>query len=226
MLVGRILWTKRAGSARTGSGGPPRWPAVAAAVLLALLLALGFWFGGGGERPASLGSASPAAPAGRLVGSESEAGSVAADGGAASELPSAGPLRWLPPARGKVATPYGWRYVDALRDWRLHAGWDVAVSEGAPAVATAAGRVASIAAEPGWGEVVTLELGGGWSAVYRGLALVSVREGELLPPGATIGRIARAVAAEPGEGPHLHWEVREDGAPVDPAGLPGLALSH
>lgn len=98
----------------------------------------------------------------------------------------------------------------------LHGGIDWAAAAGTPVVAAAAGRVASTHAKFTFGEsVILLDHGSGWQTLYGGILDLAVREGDCVNAGMIIGKIG---APKELGGPVLHFELRRDGAPVDPMG--------
>jgi peptidoglycan hydrolase-like protein with peptidoglycan-binding domain len=126
-------------------------------------------------------------------------------------LPSTSPI----PLRWPLSAPVGDRF--GPRGDRFHAGVDFAAPMGAPVGAAAAGRVAWVGARAGWGQVVTLAHAHGVRTMYAHLSTSSVRLGQRVAGGATIGLVG---ATGDATGPHLHFEVRFRGAAVDP--LPAL----
>ncbi|MBX2796568.1 MAG: M23 family metallopeptidase [Myxococcales bacterium] len=98
---------------------------------------------------------------------------------------------------------------------RHHDGVDIAAPEGTAVHATRDGIVRSVKEDPGYGHVVILDHGGGRETRYAHCATILVTAGERVSRGdkiATVGQSGRAT------GPHLHFEVRENGQPIDPEG--------
>lgn len=121
-------------------------------------------------------------------------------------------LLWPVPGYPEVTSAFGTRMHPVLRVARLHTGVDIGAPEGAPAVAAAAGKVVLVAEFQAYGRVVAIDHGGGLATVYAHLSAVSVQEGEAVRLGDQIGRVGQTGQVT---GPHLHFEVRRDGEPVD-----------
>ena len=84
---------------------------------------------------------------------------------------------------------------------------------GAEIRATAAGRVVHAGPMGGYGNMVEIDHGNGLATRYGHMSEVLVAEGEEVKVGAVLGRIGSTGRST---GPHLHYEVRIDGEPVDP----------
>ena len=94
---------------------------------------------------------------------------------------------------------------------------------GTPILATAGGRVIYAGEKDGYGNVVEVDHGNGLVTRYAHASRVIVREGDVVLPRqhiADVGSTGRST------GPHLHMEVLENGAPVNPAGYLGLFDGH
>jgi murein DD-endopeptidase MepM/ murein hydrolase activator NlpD len=105
-----------------------------------------------------------------------------------------------------------------MRWGRLHAGVDIAVPSGTPVRASASGTVAFTqpeASSGGYGNYTCINHGGGISTCYAHQASFSVSAGQQVSQGQVIG-----ISDCTGHclGPHVHFEVRVNGAPVDPLG--------
>jgi murein DD-endopeptidase MepM/ murein hydrolase activator NlpD len=102
------------------------------------------------------------------------------------------------------------------RSGRFHTGVDIAAPMGASVRAAGPGRVA-YAAElvGGWGLLVSIAHGGGVRTLYAHLSRIDVLLGQRVQTGAQVGLVGATGHAT---GPHLHFEVRVDGAAVDPLG--------
>jgi murein DD-endopeptidase MepM/ murein hydrolase activator NlpD len=96
----------------------------------------------------------------------------------------------------------------------FHSGVDLAAPAGTPVHAAAAG-VATVVDGPGYGLHVTLTHGGGAQTLYGHLSLALVRSGEPVRRDEVVGLVGSTGMST---GPHLHFEVRLQGAPVDPIG--------
>lgn len=120
-------------------------------------------------------------------------------------------LAW--PALGTVTSPFG----DDNGRW--HPGLDIGILQSLDVTAAAPGVVVATG-EPsgfdGYGNVVEVDVGSGFDALYAHLASWSVRVGEPIAAGQHLG-----VAGCTGwcTGTHLHFELREDGRAVDPTPL-------
>jgi len=127
----------------------------------------------------------------------------------ASYVPFAAPL----PGRMEVTSPFGARMDPFLGRPALHTGVDLRQDFGAPVRATAAGIVAFAGSDGGYGNMIQIDHGNGLSTRYAHLSSLSVLKGQKVETGAIVGRIGETGRAT---GPHLHYETRIDGVPVNP----------
>ena len=124
--------------------------------------------------------------------------------------------RWASPVDGRVSSPYGMRQLDHEDEARLHKGMDFAAPEGTPIRAARDGVVAFAGPRGGYGNTVVVDHGDGTQSLYAHASVLNVREGERVRKGAEIAQVGSTGHST---GPHLHFEVRKDGDPVDPASL-------
>lgn len=122
-----------------------------------------------------------------------------------------GQLLW--PANGPLTSPYGYRTHPIFGDSRLHTGIDIGASYGAPVIASDSGVVAYVGAMSGYGNVIVVDHGGGLATTYNHLSAFSVASGQQVGRGSPIGNVGCTGYCT---GPHLHFEVRVNGSPVDP----------
>ena len=144
--------------------------------------------------------------ASRERASRERAGRPPAPAPAAPVVPA--PPLFVRPGVGPLTSDYGPRWG------RLHAGIDLASGTGAPVSAVAAATVLSAGEEGGYGRVVRLAHGGGTTTVYAHLSEILVRPGQRVTAGTLVGREGSSGHST---GPHLHFEVRIGGVPIDPA---------
>ncbi|BDG61758.1 M23 family metallopeptidase [Caldinitratiruptor microaerophilus] len=171
-----------------------------------------------GPRPASSGASPQPATDATARPPAREAVPAAAPGAGRAALPPL-PVDRAPldlPVGGRTVAAFGWALVPDAGEWRLHAGVDLAAAEGDPVRAAAAGTVASTGADPLLGMTVTIDHGDGRTTRYAGLGTVAVRRGDPVRRGQVIGNVGRPGPLEADQGPHLHFEARRDGRPVDP----------
>ncbi len=124
-----------------------------------------------------------------------------------------GALLW--PVEGRISSGYGWRIHPIFRTREFHTGIDIAVPWGTPIRAAAAGTVIFTGWMRGYGMLVILDHGNGLSTTYSHLSSYAVHVGERVERGDVIARIGSTGWST---GPHLFFEVREDGQPVNPLG--------
>jgi murein DD-endopeptidase MepM/ murein hydrolase activator NlpD len=127
-------------------------------------------------------------------------------------LPAA-PLRKPFAGELQLTSAFGYRTDPFLGRPALHSGVDLREDYGAPARATAGGVVTSAGPSGGYGNMVEIDHGGGLSTRYAHLSTIAVSAGQEVAPGAIVGRVGSSGRST---GPHLHYEVRIDGEPVDP----------
>ena len=129
-------------------------------------------------------------------------------------LPPMGDGRFGPPAAGRSTSRFGMRFHPILKYNRMHNGIDFGGGYGAPVYATGNGVVISTSRLGGYGNAVIIEHGGGLSSVYGHLSRIMVSSGAWVMRGQRIGSI---VSSGLSTGPHLHFEIRQNGRPVNPA---------
>jgi murein DD-endopeptidase MepM/ murein hydrolase activator NlpD len=138
------------------------------------------------------------------------------------------PGRLLMPATGAViAQPFGCTPLTLepanpqCPSGHFHSGVDLAAPSGTAIRAAAAGRARVLWSPNGFGLYVLIDHGGGLQTLYGHLSAALVQDGDTVRDGQTIGRMGSTGLST---GPHLHFEVRRDGRPVDP--MPSLPASH
>ena len=112
------------------------------------------------------------------------------------------------PGDGRRTSGYGRRWG------RLHAGIDLAAGTGSPIRAVAAGVVKSAGRESGYGNCVRIIHTDGTETVYAHMSRIVASDGETVSAGEVIGKEGNTGRST---GPHLHFEVRINGTPVNPA---------
>jgi murein DD-endopeptidase MepM/ murein hydrolase activator NlpD len=121
------------------------------------------------------------------------------------------PTIW--PTTGWLTSAYGMRIDPFTGKKAFHYGLDIASSFGNPIVATADGFVAAVKREKIGGNTVILSHGGGFTTVYCHLSKFAVKVGQRVKRWDVIGYIGQTGKAL---GPHVHYEVRRNGKPVNP----------
>lgn len=119
-----------------------------------------------------------------------------------------------PLASIRVSSGYGFRVHPIYGSVRLHTGVDLSATTGTPIRAAADGVVASAGWLGGYGNAVVLDHGGGKATLYAHQSAMNVRQGQEVGKGDVIGRVGCTGSCT---GPHLHYEVRLNGKPVDPS---------
>lgn len=126
---------------------------------------------------------------------------------------------WHWPALGPISSDYGWRgYKD------FHHGIDIAVPSGTDVKAARAGRVIKAGWLGVYGLAVLVDHGNGIQTLYGHNNRLLVKVGEQVESGEDI-----AISGNTGNttGPHLHFEIRQNGKTVDPSGyLPQYAVAN
>lgn len=137
---------------------------------------------------------------------------AARSAGAVGALPvGGGQLLW--PANGPLTSGYGYRTHPIFGDGRMHTGIDIGAAYGAPVIAADSGVVAYVGVMSGYGNVIVVDHGGGLATTYNHLSAFGVSSGQSVGRGMPIGNVGCTGYCT---GPHLHFEVRINGSPVDP----------
>jgi murein DD-endopeptidase MepM/ murein hydrolase activator NlpD len=154
---------------------------------------------------------------GHVAGLEKEQAQILArlqNAAQANASPQAGPVRqgsgglvW--PATGPVSSSFGPRWG------RLHAGIDLPLPDGTPLRAAASGRVAIAGWTGGYGNYTCVQHAGALSTCYAHQSRIGASVGTSVSQGQVIGYSGNTGNST---GPHLHFETRVNGQPVDPFG--------
>ncbi|MEZ5654747.1 MAG: M23 family metallopeptidase [Sphingobium sp.] len=118
-----------------------------------------------------------------------------------------------PTASPMLTSSYGYRRDPFNGRAAFHAGIDFKGRYGQPILAAAAGRVSYVGGRQGYGRVVEVDHGNGIMTRYAHLSSFTVKRGQKVTRGLTIGRMGSTGRST---GTHLHFEVRVNGAPINP----------
>ncbi len=126
-----------------------------------------------------------------------------------------------PPAASAGASGLIWPIVGTISDYfgtprgggTYHSGLDVVAPTGTPIAAAASGQIVLVSAGGGYGNYVVVRHDDGTETLYAHLSEVWVVQGQWVTQGESVGAVGATGWAT---GPHLHFEVRVGGAPVDP----------
>lgn len=131
----------------------------------------------------------------------------------------------LMPLNGRVSSGFGNRFHPVDKKTKFHAGLDIAAPRGTPISAAADGTVKFAGWSNGYGNLVILRHADGRETRYGHSEKLFVKEGDMVRAGE---KIAAVGSTGKSTGPHLHFEVRRNGVPLDPKNfltnvLPGKA---
>lgn len=158
------------------------------------------------ERQAARAAAAAAATA---AAAQSSGGQGASD----NWVQGTGQLGW--PVSGEITSPYGYRVHPIWGTTIYHSGIDIGVDEGTPVHAADGGVVVWSGWMGGYGYAVVIDHGNGLSTLYGHNSELAVDEGQSVAKGQVI---SYAGSTGNSTGPHVHFEVRVNGDPVDPMG--------
>ena len=137
------------------------------------------------------------------------------------------PLQTAAPVEGETIASYAMdclSYNETTRDWRVHNGVDISAQEGTQVLAAADGTVTRVYEDETMGYTVEIRHEGGYTTRYSSLAeTVAVQEGDAVTMGQAIGLVGDTALVENVLGPHVHFSVTSQDAPMDPADF--LSLS-
>ena len=131
---------------------------------------------------------------------------------------SAGNGAWITPARGRISSRFGFRYHPILHREKLHTGEDIAAGYGTAFRAARGGRVLYAGWQTAYGNTIIIDNGNGTTTLYGHASKLNVRAGQPVKAGQFIGNVGSTGWST---GPHLHFEVRKNGKPVDPSRFVG-----
>lgn len=120
----------------------------------------------------------------------------------------------LPLKNVQITSKFGYRDSPIYKRWKFHNGIDFAAKEGTEVFACKSGKVATVLKnDPTFGNCIVLSHEKGLTSVYAHLSKINVKKGDIIQGGKVIGLTGKSGAVT---GPHLHFEVRENGKATNP----------
>lgn len=123
------------------------------------------------------------------------------------------------PLSGDILKPFAIEtllYSRTLNQWETHAGVDFAAAEGDDILCVLDGEIQEISADALWGNCVAVQHADGLVSRYAGLqSLDGLQKGAKIKKGDVLGKAGGAIACEALEETHLHFELAQNGVPVD-----------
>ena len=126
---------------------------------------------------------------------------------------SEGAMKWPLPGYSRLSSQFGRRVHPVTKVVKSHTGIDIPAPTGTSIVAAKGGTVIIAGVQGGYGNTVVINHGGGISTLYGHCSKLLVKSGQQVKAGATIAKVGSTGVST---GPHLHFEVRKSGTPVQP----------
>ncbi|GEM_PF-351029 len=117
------------------------------------------------------------------------------------------------PVKGFITSNYGYRVHPIRGTVIFHSGIDIAAMYGAPICATASGIVIYAGWYGGYGNAVIVDHGNGYSSLYAHCSTIFVGRDQSVAQGNIIASVGSTGMST---GPHVHFEIRQNGVPMDP----------
>jgi len=117
------------------------------------------------------------------------------------------------PVRGWITSAFGKRISPFTGTWDMHEGLDIATRSGTPIFAPADGRVTYVGIESGYGKLIVIDHGYGVVTRYGHNSEIFMKTGDVVKRGQKISAVGSTGRST---GPHVHYEVRVNGVPVNP----------
>ncbi|MGI6065828.1 MAG: murein hydrolase activator EnvC family protein [Bacillota bacterium] len=124
-----------------------------------------------------------------------------------------GVFSWPTPGYTRITSEYGMRTHPILKTKRMHTGIDIGAPAGVNIKAAADGTVIYTGLLGAFGNVVVIDHGDGISSMYCHMSKILASNNQKVQQGDVIGKVGSTGWST---GPHLHFEVRKDGNPVNP----------
>ena len=126
-------------------------------------------------------------------------------------LSRATPKGW--PTKGWLTSYFGTRKSPFTGRRVMHEGLDIAANVGTPVVATADGVIARVDYSPSYGKTVVIDHGYGYRTIFGHNSKILVKSGQRVKRGDVVAQVGNTGQST---GPHLHYELRLNGVPIDP----------
>ena len=143
----------------------------------------------------------------------SQIAALSAQSAAAGGVPYSGTFVWPTPSCTTTSSAYGYRVHPIYGTVKFHAGEDIPASYGAEILAAASGTVTTAGWVSGYGNYTVIDHGGGTMTAYGHQSSIIVSVGQYVEQGQVIGYVGSTGNST---GPHLHFEVYQNGSTVDP----------
>jgi len=124
---------------------------------------------------------------------------------------SSGRFGW--PIRGRIVSRFGYRRHPIWGGSHMHTGIDIAAPYGKPIASADSGEVIYSGWWDGYGKAVVIDHGRGYTTVYGHMSRIYMQTGQKVEKSQVIGLVGSTGFST---GPHLHFEIRYNGKPVDP----------
>jgi murein DD-endopeptidase MepM/ murein hydrolase activator NlpD len=129
----------------------------------------------------------------------------------ATKTVSSGKFSW--PLMGRITSRFGFRVHPLWGRRSLHTGLDIAAPYGKPIMAADTGEVIFAGWWDGYGKAIVIDHGRAYTTVYGHMSRLYMQVGQRVEKGQVIGLVGSTGYST---GPHLHFEIRVNGRPVDP----------
>ncbi len=124
-----------------------------------------------------------------------------------------GALLWPVPGVTRITSQYGYRIHPVYKTKKFHSGIDIGAGYGLNIVASADGVVTLATTNGGYGKCIIINHGSGLTTLYGHCSTLLVSKGDSVKKGQVIAKVGSTGVST---GPHLHYEVRVNGATTDP----------